>query len=90
VACTPCPPGEDQEKGEVVGPYVPFFSNVVSARYSGDSIFSTEMVNNRSPRSSCNAPASSSATSTSSILYVPALTPALFTVMSRSAPASIG
>ena len=23
MACTPCPPGEDQEKGEVVGPYLP-------------------------------------------------------------------
>jgi hypothetical protein len=34
--------------------------------------------------------ASSSARGTSSILYVPALTSALFTVMSRSAPASEG
>jgi hypothetical protein len=87
VACSPCPPGEDQEKGKVVSPYVPFFSNVDSARYRGDSIFSTEVVKNRSPRSSGSAPASSSATSTSSILYVLYLTSALFTVMSRSAPA---
>jgi hypothetical protein len=58
-----------------------------SARYRGDSVFSTEVVKNRSSRSSCSAPASSSATSTSSILYLPSLTSALFTVMSRSAPA---
>jgi hypothetical protein len=58
VVCTACPPGEDQEKGKVVGPYVPFFSSVDRARYRGDSIFSTEMVNNRSPRSSCSAQAS--------------------------------
>ena len=34
--------------------------------------------------------ASASATSTSSILYLPSLTSAAFTVMSRSAPASEG
>jgi hypothetical protein len=53
----------------------------------GDSLFSTEIVKNRSPRSSCSVPASSSATSTTSILYVSSLTSALITVMSRSAPA---
>jgi hypothetical protein len=57
VACAPCPPGEDQEKGKVVGPLPSFFSSVDSARYGGDYLFSTEMVNNRSPRSSCSAAA---------------------------------
>jgi hypothetical protein len=64
-----------------------FASSVDSARYRGDSLFSTEVVKNRSPRSSCSAAASSSATIASSILYLPSLTSALFTVMSRSAPA---
>jgi hypothetical protein len=45
----------------------------------GDCLFSTEVVKNRSPRSSCRAPASPSATSASSILYLPSLTSALFT-----------
>src|SRR5215217_1424887 len=55
-----------------------FASGVDSARYTEDSLFSTVLVNNRSSRVSCSAPASSSATSTSSILYLPCLTSALF------------
>src|SRR5215208_2554250 len=58
-----------------------------NARYRGGSLFSTEIVKNRSPRSSCSAPASSSATRTRSILYLPSLTSALFTPMSRGARA---
>jgi len=56
-----------------------FASGVDSARYRGGSPFSTVLVKNRSSRSSYSAPASSSATRTSSILYLPSLTSALFT-----------
>ena len=86
MSCTPCPPGEDQEK-EGSGPLLSFFSSVDRARHRGDYLFSIEIVRNRSLRSSCSAPASRSARSTSSIHYLPSLTSALFTVMSRSAPA---
>ena len=37
MACTPCPPGEDQEKEKVVGSYLPF-SSVDSAGIVGLSI----------------------------------------------------
>jgi hypothetical protein len=57
VVCAACPPGEDQEKGKVVGPYPSFFSSVDSARYRGDSLFSIKIVKNKSPQSSCRAPA---------------------------------
>jgi hypothetical protein len=63
----------------------------------GDSIFSTEVGKNRSPRSSCSAPARDRCGRRKDEdfilsdehkldLYVPSLTSASFTVMSRSAP----